>query len=51
MICPIMSNPKSMTDTEALYPCVNACELRVNGHCAITQIAKKLSDISSKSNG
>lgn len=42
MICPFMSNPKDITDTDGLYPCIGSCELRINGHCAFAQIAKNL---------
>lgn len=49
MICPFMSNVDGINSSpDRLYPCIGSCELKVNGHCAITQIAIQLSNISKK---
>lgn len=42
--CPLMSNPKSMTDTESLFPCIGSCELLTKKGCSIKLIALSNND-------
>lgn len=46
--CPFMSNPKDITDTNSLFPCINSCELYTGKECSFKTIAKSQYTIAKK---
>ncbi len=49
-ICPLMSNPKDLSDTNSLYPCINACELLTKHGCSLKLLAQSQYEILKKTN-
>ena len=47
--CPFMSNPKDVTDTNGLFPCINNCELHTGIECSFKTLAKSQHKLTKKS--